>query len=76
MANIQKGFISTIDGITARVVPDEEPGTITPALQIHASIRGSLGELRKGTAVVFVVFPDRTGLVLCRADGETYGESS
>ncbi len=75
MANLQKGYISTIEGTTARVVPDEEPETVTPALGIHASIRGDLRKLKKGTAVIFVVFPDRTGLVLCRADGEVYGEN-
>lgn len=76
MAEIQKGYISTIDETTARVVPDEEPGTVTPALEIHKGIRGERGKLEKGTAVLFVVFPDRTGLVLCRADGETYTEGT
>lgn len=72
MAEIQKGYISTIDsdGTKARVVPDEADGTLTPPLAIHASLRNAPESLRKGVAVLFALFPDRTGIVLCRADGE------
>lgn len=72
MAELQKGKISTIEGNTARVVPDQVDGTITKPLTIHASLRGTAGNLKKGTEVVFVVFPDRSGLILYRADGELY----
>lgn len=72
MAELQKGKISTIEGNTARVVPDQVDGTVTKPLTIHASLRGSAGNLKKGTEVVFVVFPDRSGLILYRADGELY----
>ena len=72
MAELQKGKISTIEGNTARVVPDQVDGTITKPLTIHASLRGSAGNLKKGTEVVFAVFPDRSGLILYRADGELY----
>lgn len=70
MAELQKGYISTIEGNTAKVVPDQVDGTVTKPLAIHASLRGSAGNLKKGTAVVFVVFPDRSGLIISRADGE------
>lgn len=72
MAELQKGKISTIEGNTARVVPDQVDGTVTKPLIIHASLRGAAGKLKKGTEVVFVVFPDRSGLILHRADGELY----
>ena len=53
MAELQKGKISTIEGNTARVVPDQVDGTITKPLTIHASLRGSAGNLKKGTEVVY-----------------------
>lgn len=70
MAELQKGKISTIEGNTARVVPEQVDSTITNPLTIYAPLRGAAGNLKKGTEVVFVVFPDRSGLILCRADGE------
>ena len=69
MAELQKGYISTIEGNTARVVPDQVDGSVTKPLTIHAS-------LKKGTAVVFVVFSDRSGLILSRADGEIFAPDS
>lgn len=76
MAELQKGYISTIEGNTARVVPDQVDGSVTKPLTIHASLRGDAGSLKKGTAVVFVVFSDRSGLILSRVDGEIFAPDS
>lgn len=81
MAEIEKGKISTIEGpvdgngnsTRARVVPDQAEGVITKPLVIPALLRGDAGKLEKGTEVVFAVFPDQTGIILDRADGEWYG---
>lgn len=80
MAEIQKGKISTIEGpadrngnnTRARIVPDQADGVITKPLVIPALLRGDAGKLQKGTEVVFAVFPDQTGIILSRADGEWY----
>lgn len=79
---IKKGYISTIEGpedkngrkTNARVAYEKSENTITAPLTIHASIRGSAGRLEKGTEVVFIVYPDRGGLVLGRADGEIFAD--
>lgn len=81
MAEIQKGFISTIEGpadsngnsTRARVVPEQADGVISKPLVIPAQLRGNAGKLAKGTEVVFAIFPDQTGIILSRADGEWYG---
>lgn len=81
MADIQKGRISTIEGpadknannTRARVIPDQADGAITKPLVIAEQLRGKAGNLKKGTEVVFVVFPDQTGIIFCRADGDWYG---
>lgn len=81
MAEIEKGKISTVEGpadgngnsTRARVVPDQADGVITKPLVIPALLRGDAGKLVKGTEVVFAVFPDQTGIILGRADGEWYG---
>ena len=78
MAEIQKGKISTIEGpvdengnnTRARVLPDQADGVVTKPLVISSHIRGAGGNLNKGTEVVFAVFPDQTGFIFCRADGE------
>ena len=83
MANIQKGKISTIEGpadvngnnTRARVIPEQADGVVTMPLVIASQLRGDAGNLSKGTDVVFAVFPDQTGIILCRADGELYGNS-
>jgi hypothetical protein len=84
MADIQKGKISTIEGpadangnITrARVIPEQADGVVSKPLVIASQLRGKAGNLTKGTEVVFAVFPDQTGIIFCRADGEWYGTIS
>ena len=81
MADIQKGKISTIEGpadangnsTRARVIPEQADGVVTKPLVIASQLRGKAGNLTKGTEVVFAVFPDQTGIIFCRADGEWYG---
>ena len=81
MADIQKGKISTIEGpadengnyTRARVILEHADGLITRPLVIASQLRGTAGNLTKGTEVVFAVFPDQSGVILCRADGELYG---
>ena len=83
MADIQKGKISTIEGpadingnsTMARVIPEQADGVITRPLVIASQLRGMAGNLTKGTEVVFAVFPDHSGIIFCRADGELYGTS-
>ena len=78
MADIQKGKISTIEGpldnngndTRARVIPVQADGVVTKPLVIAKQLRGEAGKLTKGTDVIFAVFPDQSGIVLCRADGE------
>ena len=82
MADIQKGKISTIEGpadengnyTMARVIPEQADGVITRPLVIASQLRGNMGRLNKGTDVVFAVFPDQSGIILSRADGELYKE--
>ena len=80
MADIQKGRISTVEGprdtngslSMARVIPYQSSGIVTRPLVIAEHIRGAAGKLVKGTEVVFAVFPDQTGIILCRADVEKH----
>ena len=80
MADIQKGKISTIEGpadengnyTRARVILENADGVITRPLAIVSQLRGKAGNLAKGTEVLFAVFPDQSGVILCRADGEVY----
>ena len=82
MADIQKGKISTIEGpaddnhnsTRARVIPDQADGVVTKPLAIASQLRGEAGRLEKGTEVIFVLFPDQSGLIFSRADGEWYGK--
>ena len=82
MAELQKGIISTIEGPTdsngnftrARIEPEQAQGLVTRPLVIPFRLRGDSGKLGKGTEVVFILFPDQTGLVVDRADGEWFGQ--
>ena len=82
MAEIQKGKISTIEGpadnnrnsTRARVIPDQADGVVTKPLVIASHLRGEAGRLAKGTEVIFVLFPDQSGIIFSRADGELYGK--
>jgi hypothetical protein len=70
MGQINKGKIAGIDGNTARVTPSDANARPTAKITIPWHLRGSSGNLQKGTEVVFVEFEDSTGLLLGRADGE------
>lgn len=65
---LNKGKISTIVSQSqATVVPAFSPAPVTPPLVIPYFLRGGLSV---GTDVVYVQFPDNTGLILGRMDGE------
>lgn len=66
---IEKGKITSIDGNTARVVPCSESGLVSAQVVVPWHLRGSAGELSKGTEVIYAVFDDQTGMLLMRADG-------
>lgn len=70
MGQINKGKIASISGNTARVVPSDANAKPTAKITIPWHLRGGAGNLKKGTAVVYVEFDDATGLLLGRADGE------
>lgn len=70
MGQINKGTIAGIDGNMARVVPSDASAKPTAKITIPWYLRGDTGNLKKGTAVVYVEFDDSTGLLLGRADGE------
>lgn len=73
MGQINKGKIASISGNTARVTPSDAAGKPTAKITIPWHLRGSSGNLKKGTPVVYVEFDDATGLLLGRADGEKEG---
>ena len=73
MGQINKGTIAGIEGNTARVKPSDAGAKPTAKITIPWHLRGNTGNLKKGTAVVYVEFDDSTGLLLGRADGE-WGE--
>lgn len=66
---IEKGKITSIDGNTARVVPCNESGLVSAQVVIPWHMRGSAGNIAKGTEVIYAVFDDQTGVLLMRADG-------
>ena len=70
MGQINKGTIASVSGKTARVVPSDASAKPTAKITIPWHLRGATGNLKKGTAVVYVEFDDSTGLLLGRADGE------
>lgn len=66
---IDKGKISTIsaDGRTATVVPAFDGASVTVPLVVPFFLAGSLAV---NMPVVYTTFPDNTGVILCRMDGE------
>lgn len=64
---VKKGRISTMEGDKARVVADDGE-TVTMPLTVPKHLRGRL--TAKDTPVIYVEFPDYTGAVLMRMDGE------
>jgi hypothetical protein len=81
MAQIEKGVILTIEGpvdrngdnTRARVQPQAKPGLVSRPLTIPWWLRGKMGNLTKGTEVVFTLFEDQTGVILSRMDGDWEG---
>lgn len=72
MSTVQKGKISSIDGNAARVTPYASGEMVTKPLVIPQQLRGEYGRLVPGVMVVYAVFPDGSGIILSRADGELY----
>lgn len=70
MGEICKGTIAGVEGNTARVIPVDAGTKPTTKITIPWHLRGSAGNLTKGTAVIYAEFEDSTGLLLGRADGE------
>lgn len=61
MGNIYKGTIAGIEGNTARVLPSDAGAKPTAKIVIPWHLRGSTGNLTKGTPVVYVEFDDASG---------------
>ena len=82
MGQIEKGIILTLEGVkdrnnnhtAARVQSTSSDGTSTLPLTIPWYLRGSMGNLQKGTEVVFASFDDASGMILSRLDGNWNGE--
>jgi len=70
---IEKGIITNIDGNKARVSPSDAAGLVSAQITIPQRLRSNSGNLEKGTAVVYVLFDDQTGVLLERIDGEGNG---
>lgn len=81
MASVEKGTILTIEGpadrngdsTLARVSPSQSAGLVSRPVTIPWYMRGTSGNLAKGTEVVYVLFDDHTGTILGRMDGEWFG---
>lgn len=71
MAQVQKGIVLSLEanGTRARVQPASQSEQVSRSLVIPWHMRGSAGNLAKGTAVAFVIFEDQSGLLLSRMDG-------
>ena len=61
MGNIYKGTIAGIEGNTARVLPSDAGAKPTAKIVIPWHLRGSTGNLTKGTPVVYVEFETPAG---------------
>lgn len=81
MGTIEKGIILTLEGdkdnnnnyTKARVQATSADGTSTLPLSVPWYLRGRMGNLSKGTEVVYALFDDATGVVLSRMDGNWNG---
>ena len=79
---IIKGKILTIEGpkdgngnfTRARCCPIHKEGLVSRPLTLPFYLRGKFGNLSKGVEVAYVVFPDESGIVLERMDGEWSGQ--
>lgn len=64
---IDKGIISTVNGNKATVIPSFSASPVSPELVIPFFL---IRCLQVGMEVVYVQWPDNTGLVLARMDGD------
>ena len=78
-----KGMILSLEGpldgngnkTRARCCPLNKEELVTRPLTLPFYLRGSFGQLQKGTVVVYEVFDDETGIVIERMDGEWIGQN-
>lgn len=66
---VEKGTITNINSTTNMAKVRTASGIVTGEVVIPWHMRGSSGNLTKGTEVIFAMFDDHTGLLLGRADG-------
>lgn len=81
MGQIEKGVILSLsnpdtngNNSKASVMSTTADGTATLPLSIPWWLRGSMGDLSKGTEVVYALFDDATGIILSRMDGNWGGK--
>ena len=81
MAEIEKGVILTLMGSDKDGNPDRAAvqalnadGAVSMAITIPWYLRGSMGNLSKGTKIAYAVFDDASGVILSRMDGEWGGK--
>lgn len=81
MGQIEKGVILSLSSADANgnnskasVQSTTANGTSTLPLTIPWWLRGNMGNLTKGTEVVYAVFDDATGVILSRMDGDWGGK--
>ena len=55
------------------IAPLMQDGVVTPEFSIQYWLRGNMGKLEVGTKVVYIQFPDGSGTVIARADGNWDG---
>lgn len=69
MADVNKGVISALkeNGSKAEVIPCSATDTVTIPLAVPDLLRGNLST---NTDVVYAMFDDNTGIILCRLDGK------
>ena len=68
MAGIEKGKVLSVAGDKAKVQSVFSTKTVSPLISIPKRLRD--GEIVKGTQVAYTVFPDGTGIIIGRMDGE------
>lgn len=82
MGEVKKGVILTIEGekdrndnyTMARVKSLSGGEAPTLPIVIPWYLRGKVGQLDKGTEIVFALFEDASGVILSRADGNWTGQ--
>ena len=59
--------------VSCTIEPLMQEGVVTPEFSIQFWLRGNMGKLETGTLVVYIQFPDGSGTVIARADGNWEG---